>query len=71
MKQYTIVGDHKDFGECLVCIVYGGEENANKALHRMLTNPTENDLELSKDLKNLRVKAEETKDCWWAVYGTN
>ena len=42
MSDFVIVGDTDKYEGCLVCVC-GTYDNANKILHRMLNNPTEND----------------------------
>jgi hypothetical protein len=63
--EYIIVGDTKDYKECLIYPVGKKYEDALGVLERMLTNPTENDRAVSKGHTNLRIKQVEDKDCWW------
>jgi hypothetical protein len=66
MTQYTIVGDTKNYTGCLVYACGSSLENAKETLQRMLTNPSENDLAVSKGHTNLRIEKEEDEDkCWW------
>jgi hypothetical protein len=62
--EYIIIGDTKDYSECLVCVC-GSKEYAEEVLQRMLNNPNENDKALIEGHTNLRIKAVEEKDCWW------
>ena len=62
--DYVIVGDTERYKDCLVCIG-GAYENAEKALNRMLNNPTENDRKLMTGHTNFRIKYVSVKDCWW------
>ena len=64
MSDHVIVGDTKEFDECLVYIC-GTLDNANKVLHRMLTNPDDNDKALMQGHSNFRIKEVPEKDCWW------
>ena len=68
MSDYVIVGDTEQYDECLVCICYT-YDNANTVLHRMLTNPTDNDKRLIEGHNNLRIAAVPEEDCWWRRYG--
>ena len=66
--EYIVVGDYMVCGkpsECLVTLCGKSIDEANEILHRMLTNPTENDIRLIKDGKNLRIKEVESKTAWW------
>lgn len=64
MGDYIIIGDTKDYKDCLI-YVCGPYDNAEKVLHRMLTEPDENDKRLMQDHTNLRIKFEPEQDCWW------
>lgn len=64
MGDYVIVGDTKDFKDCLVCIC-GTHENAENILNRMLNNPTENDKRLMSGHTNFRIEFIKEEDCWW------
>lgn len=58
--DYIIVGDTKNFTDCLVCVA-GTYENANKILRDMLCKPTKR----IEKYTNFRIKFVEEKDCWW------
>ena len=64
MGDYVIVGDTKNYKGCLVCVCFTAE-NAEKVLHRMLTNPNEDDKRRMKDHTNLRIERVPKEDCWW------
>lgn len=66
--EYIIVGDALIYGkvcECLVCLCGKDIERAEEMLHKMLTNPDEDDKRRMKGHKNFRIKPVEKKDCWW------
>ncbi len=65
MKEYIIVGDTKSFKDCLITVVRGDRNAAEKVLERMLYAPTENDYKLMEGHKNLRIKEVKEKDQWW------
>lgn len=65
MTEFIIVGDTKDYTDCLVYACGRSEEYANSVLKHMLENPDERDLEIMRTHSNLRVKAEESSNCWW------
>ena len=64
MNDYVIVGDTEQYKGCLVCVC-GTPDNAEKVLHRMLTNPNDNDKKLMQDHHNFRIEEVPEKDCWW------
>ena len=64
MNEFVIVGDTDKFKDCLVCVC-GTSDNANKILHRMLNNPTENDKKIMDEHRNLRIEEVPEEDCWW------
>lgn len=63
--EYIIKGDTERFDSCLVCVCGSSPEEAEKTLHRMINNPTENDRRLIKGHTNLRIEEVADKDCWW------
>ena len=65
MNEYVIVGDTKEFKECLIYVCGTSRDWAEKLLDRMLNNPTENDLRAMKDHTNLKVEEVPPEDCWW------
>jgi len=67
--EYIIVGDTEKYKGCLIYVCGKDKERAEKALERMKTNPTENDLAISKGHANLRVETVQDKDCWWNYGG--
>lgn len=64
-SDYVIVGEKDQFEDFLVCACGKNKENAEKALNRMLTNPTENDRRLITGHRNLRIKEVPEEKCWW------
>lgn len=64
MNDHVIVGDTEQFKGCLVCVC-GTYAHAEEVLHRMLTNPNQNDKGLMKGHHNLRIEEVPEKDCWW------
>lgn len=59
---YIIVGEHEKFGTCLISVINGDMELANKTLDRLVNNPTNDDLFLISGISNLRIKEDEG---WW------
>ena len=64
MGDYIIIGDTKDYKDCLVRVC-GTLDKAQEALHRMLTNPTDHDKLLMNGHSNLRIEFVPEEDCWW------
>lgn len=64
MNDHVIVGDTKEFEGCLVCVC-GTLDHAEEVLHRMLTNPTDNDKALMKGHSNFRIAEVPEEYCWW------
>lgn len=54
--SYIIVGDTKEHKACLICVVCGGKEYAEKLLERMKKAQTDRDKEILKTHTNLRIK---------------
>lgn len=67
--EYIIVGDTDKYKECLIYVCFS-KENAEKVLDRVLNNPTEDDLRMTKGHTNLKVIGIPDRDCWWN-YGTD
>ena len=63
--EYIIVGDTDRFGECLVYVCGKSKEHAENVLHRMQTEPTDQDKRMLDEHKNLRVKEVQSEHCWW------
>lgn len=63
--EWTIIGDTEKYKNCLVSIGYPTKEAAEKAIHRMIHTPTENDKRLTAGHTNLRPFAEKDENCWW------
>jgi hypothetical protein len=63
--EYIIEGDTDKYKDCLVFVCGSSKENAEKALHRILYNPTDNDKRLIEGYQNLRIAEVDDKDCWW------
>ena len=70
MTEYMIVGDTKDHNDCLIYICGSNKNHAEDVLQRILNNPSENDLRVSKGHTNLRIGEVESEDAWWN-YGTD
>lgn len=64
MSDHVIVGDTEYYNGCLV-YVCGTLDNARKVLHRMLTNPTDDDKRELQRHRNLRIEEVPARDCWW------
>lgn len=65
MTEYIIIGDTAEYEGCLVYVIKGTKEDAEKVLDRMLNNPDEYDLKKLEKHTNLRIKAVEKEDQWW------
>ena len=63
--EYIIVGDTEKYKDCLVCVCGSDKEDAERALNRMLNNPTDNDKRLMERHSNLKVKKVHKDSCWW------
>ena len=64
--EYIIVGDTESFNDCLIKVLLGHNlEQAQNALHRFLTKPTEDEKRDIKKYKNIRIKETESGVCWW------
>lgn len=63
--EYIIVGDTEKYTGCLIYTCGGSKERAEKALERILNNPTEYDLHCIKGHKNLRIEEIPERECWW------
>ena len=64
MSDYVIIGDTKNYKDCLICVC-GTPDRANEVLDRMLNNPNNNDKRLMQGHHNLRVAEVPKADCWW------
>lgn len=65
MTEYIIVGDTKDYAECLVYVCGGDRSVAEEYLQRILTNPTDTDKKITEGMTNLRVVEAPEKEQWW------
>jgi hypothetical protein len=63
--EYVIVGDTKEYKNCLIYVCGKSQENAEKILEGILNNPTENDKLVTKGHTNLRIEKVEDSECWW------
>ena len=63
--EYIIKGDTERFTDCLVLVCGDSKTHAENVLSRLLNNPTNDDMRLIKDHKNLKIEEVEDKDCWW------
>jgi hypothetical protein len=65
MKEYLIVGDTKNYKDCLIYRCGNNRENAEKVLNRVLNNPNNDDKFASKGYFNIRLKEVDSSECWW------
>lgn len=65
MTEYIIVGDTDSFKDCLITVVHGDRQFAEKTLESMLYSPTKDDLILMQGHKNIRIKEVVEEDQWW------
>jgi hypothetical protein len=65
MKEYLIVGDTKNYKDCLIYRCGNNQEYAEKVLNRLLNNPNDNDKFVLKGHFNIRLKEVDSSDCWW------
>lgn len=65
MTDYIIVGDTKNYGTCLIYVCGHNKDTAEKVLHRMLTEPDDEDRRVMKTHTNIRVEEQKSEDCWW------
>ncbi len=63
--EYVIVGDTKEYKNCLIYVCGKSRENAEKILKGILNNPTENDKLVTKRHTDLRIEEIEDSECWW------
>lgn len=63
--EYTIIGDTKKYGPCLIYVCGKKRETAERVLDRMLNNPTEQDKAELKVHTNIRINEVEEKKAWW------
>lgn len=65
MNDYIIIGDTKNYKNCLVYVCGTDLEYAEEVLNGMLNNPTEQDKKIIETHSNLRIAAVPVQDCWW------
>lgn len=63
--EHIIIGDTKEYKDCLVTVIYGDRTTAEETLNRMLNNPTDNDKVLMKGMTNFRIEEPKPEECWW------
>lgn len=63
MKEYIIIGDTKEYMNCLVYTCGTKRETAEKTLAKILANPKADET-LARH-SNFRIKEVEEKDQWW------
>lgn len=68
-KHYTIVADYEIYGKIETCLVRPCAD-IDKYV-RMMTNPTEEDINNLKGGVNPRLHEVNPAKCWWNEYGTN
>lgn len=64
MNDHVIVGDTAEYSGCLI-YVCGTLARAQEVLHRMLTNPNDNDKREIQRHYNFRIEEVPEEDCWW------
>jgi hypothetical protein len=65
MKEYLIVGDTKNYKDCLIYRCGNNRENAENVLDRVLNNPNNDDKFILKGHSNVRIEEVDNSDCWW------
>ena len=65
MNEYIIIGDTEQYEGCLVFLCGSSFEHAQRVLHQILNNPTEDDKKSMDGLRNFRIKEVNEEDCWW------
>lgn len=68
--EYTIVGTHKIYGDCLICLAGTDRSKAEEVLKEITTDPTARKDYKIGDFTNVRINEECSDECWWN-YGTN
>lgn len=63
--EFTIIGDTKDYGACLIYTCGKSFENAKKVLYRMEHNPDAEDVRVMQTHSNIRINEIESRKCWW------
>ena len=66
--EYIIIGDTKEFNDCLICCCGENKSRAEETLNRMISNPTDNDKRLIAGHNNLRIAEVPKEKCWWNGY---
>ena len=62
--EYIIVGDTKDYKDCLI-YTCGTFERAKEVLQKMFADPTEQDKEEMKKHTNIHIKEVNSNEFWW------
>lgn len=67
MKQWVIMGDYKEIGSALVCVLPRecDETYAMHVVQRMTTNPSHVDRLMIGDAKNVWAEEIEADEAWW------
>lgn len=68
--EYTIVGTHKTYGDCLICLAGSDRGEAEIILEAITTSPTYRKAYKLDDFTNIKINEECSDECWWN-YGTN
>ena len=63
--EYTIIGDTKKYGPCLIYACGKKRETAERVLDRMLNNPNAADIIVMEGHTNIRINEIEEKQAWW------
>lgn len=65
--EYLIIGDTKNYKNCLIYRCGNNRENAERVLDRLLNNPNDNDKFVSKGHFNIRIEeVDDSSECWWS-----
>ena len=59
MKEYIVVGDYKQFKECLIYVCGRDANNAQRALEKAMLLPE------FEAYTNIHIKEIESDECWW------
>lgn len=65
MTEYIIVGDTKNYTDCLIYACGTLKEHAIEVLNRILNNPTRDDKYLTRKHNNIRIKTITKDEKWW------
>lgn len=63
--EYVIVGDTKEYEDCLLFPCGDNKKIADETLDRILNRPTANDKKIIEGCTNFRIKENPKERCWW------